>query len=829
MIDKKIPITRLAPAVGLTLALLIGLGLLLRPELLAADPPNQPFDLIYQAENVKYSGLQVGAGTFEKTSETVYNVAVTGPVVKAYLLWAGLGRDNNGVAFQRDGGEAVAVAPDHAWNNDTFGASTWNCCGNELSVYVADITSLNIVTEGNYNYTLSDMDIQHTINGGTISENWGYSLLVIYEDETLATQRDIYIKLGNDGFYYGWGGLLGPNSDVQCLDTGAAGGERSVGFNLVIGGVENEIRPNGLWTAAGSQAYVDAAESGTWNQNQGIIDLPDLGINGIGVGSEFDGPLDGDQTGNGIDWPFSDFSGDEWDEYPPFNVSLGSNQSWACVQVESMERPELPIGQNNFQRPASIGFLGFIATVDYLDQPAIVIEKATNGEDADEPAGPMIAPGDTVTWTYAVTNTSTVTLTNVTVSDDIIGPVTCPADVLPPGASMTCTMTGTAMAGQYANLGSVIGTPPQGEDVTDDDPSHYFGGGPAIVIEKATNGEDADEPTGPMIAPGDTVTWTYVVTNTGAVTLTDVTVTDDIIGPVTCPAETLAPGASMTCTMTGTATAGQYANLGSVVGTPPQGEDVTDNDPSHYFGSGPAIDIEKATNGEDADDPTGPIIPVGGTVTWTYVVTNVGNAPLTDVTVTDDIIGAITCPQDTLAVGESMTCTAAGTSVAGQYENLASVVGTGPNDEQVTDEDPSHYFGAEPAIDIEKATNGEDADAGPGPTIPQGDPVTWTYVVTNIGNVPLSNVSVVDSVEGTVTCPQDALAVGESMTCTLTGTADTADYANDSSVTGTGPTGQEVTDEDPSHYTMTPTAINDPDAPEQPTQGRYIFLPIGVR
>ena len=60
----------------------------------------------------------------------------------------------------------------------------------------------------------------------------------------------------------------------------------------------------------------------------------------------------------------------------------------------------------------------------------------------------------------------------------------------------------------------------------------------------------------------------------------------------------------------------------------------------------PAIDIEKATNGEDADSPTGPIIAVGGTVTWTYVVTNTGNVALTNVTVSDDQGVHVSCPKD---------------------------------------------------------------------------------------------------------------------------------------------------------------------------------------
>ena len=33
----------------------------------------------------------------------------------------------------------------------------------------------------------------------------------------------------------------------------------------------------------------------------------------------------------------------------------------------------------------------------------------------------MVRPGDTVTWTYRITNTGNVTLTNITLSDDKIG------------------------------------------------------------------------------------------------------------------------------------------------------------------------------------------------------------------------------------------------------------------------------------------------------------------------------------------------------------------------------------------------------------------------
>ena len=338
--------------------------------------------------------------------------------------------------------------------------------------------------------------------------------------------------------------------------------------------------------------------------------------------------------------------------------------------------------------------------------PGISLEKTTNGEDADTPTGPEIPAGGAVTWEYFVLNTGNVTLTDVVVTDDQGVVVSCPSTTLEPGVSMICTGTGTAIAGQYANLGSVTGTPPVGEPVTDSDPSHYFGTAASIDIEKATNGEDADAPTGPFIASGGDVTWSYVVTNTGSLTLTDVVVADsDPNVNVSCPATTLAPGDSFTCTASGTAVIGQYANDSTVVGQGvdgdgnPVGDPVTDADPSHYFGANPGIDIEKATNGQDADTPTGPAITEGEDVNWTYVVTNTGNVTLIDIVVADDQGVDVSCPENTLAPGGSFTCTGSGTAEVGQYANLGSVVGQGVNPdgdpvgEPVTDEDPSHYFG----------------------------------------------------------------------------------------------------------------------------------------
>ncbi|MGE3343271.1 MAG: SdrD B-like domain-containing protein, partial [Vicinamibacterales bacterium] len=432
--------------------------------------------------------------------------------------------------------------------------------------------------------------------------------------------------------------------------------------------------------------------------------------------------------------------------------------------------------------------------------PSISLIKKTNGTDNNTPTGPVVEVNSTVTWTYEVTNTGNVPLTNVTVTDDKLSGNICVVPTLAPGASTTCSATGTATAGQYANTGFVTGTPPSGPNVTDDDPDHYFGALPSIALIKRTNSTDNNTAPGVFVPTGTMVTWTYDITNTGNVTLTNVTLNDDIEGLIACPVTTLAPGASTTCTKTGTALAGQYTNLGTVTGTPPVGPNVTANDPDNYYGSSPAITLIKRTNNTDNNTAPGIYIPTGDAVTWTYEITNTGNVTLTNLTLSDDKLGSVACPVTTLAAGASTTCSASGIAQAGQYTNLGTVTGTPPVGPNVSANDPDNYFGQSPAISLVKLTNNTDNDTAPGVTVMVGSTVTWTYIVTNTGNVPLTNVTVTDNKLTGNVCVLPSLAVGASDTCTATGTAVAGQYANIGTVTGQPPVGTPVTDTNPDHY-----------------------------
>ncbi len=231
----------------------------------------------------------------------------------------------------------------------------------------------------------------------------------------------------------------------------------------------------------------------------------------------------------------------------------------------------------------------------------------------------------------------------------------------------------------------------------------------AIDIEKSTNGVQADSPAEAVeIVVGDVVTWIYEVTNTGDADLFGVTVVDDQLGVVSTIISQgdgdniLQPQETWTYQATGVAEELLYSNLGTVTAFDPFERTVTDSDPSHYRGipSLSAIDIEKSTNGVQADSPAEAVeIVVGDVVTWIYEVTNTGDADLFGVTVVDDQLGVVSTiisqgdGDNILQPQETWTYQATGVAEELLYSNLGTVTAFDPFERTVTDSDPSHYRG----------------------------------------------------------------------------------------------------------------------------------------
>lgn len=394
--------------------------------------------------------------------------------------------------------------------------------------------------------------------------------------------------------------------------------------------------------------------------------------------------------------------------------------------------------------------------------PSISIDKLTNGAD-----GVTVLVDGLVVWSYQLINTGNAPLSNISVVDDKGVTVTCPQTTLAVGQSITCDASGTAIKGPYTNTATVSASF-GATTVSATDSSSYFGADPTMTLVKLTNGVD-----GANIAVGASVTWTYLVTNTGNVAIDSISVDDNLEGAIACPKSTLAVGEAMTCTKTGVAIAGEYENLGTARANF-QGTSIIDQDSSSYYGVLAALTLDKTTNGQDG----GNIIKFSP-VEWRYLVTNTGNVPLSNIVVLDDQGVTVICPQGFLPPGTAMTCIGAGIAGEGPYSNTGTVTGeNGPFTASASDS--SNYFGARVELTLKKFTNGAEA-----PDINVGNAITWTYLVTNTGNVTVSSIAVVDDQGVSVSCPKSELVVDEEMTCSGTGVATAGWYRNLGTATGT--------------------------------------------
>ncbi len=142
------------------------------------------------------------------------------------------------------------------------------------------------------------------------------------------------------------------------------------------------------------------------------------------------------------------------------------------------------------------------------------------------------------------------------------------------------------------------GHPPSGPDVTDDDDETVTAEqAPGIEIVKTAVTASYDE-------VGDIISYTFTVRNTGNVTLYNVVVTDPQATVMGSPLASLAVGAEDATTFTATYTitqddvdAGAVTNIATATGTPPVGDDVTDDDDAVDGGAG-ARDRDRQDGGD---------------------------------------------------------------------------------------------------------------------------------------------------------------------------------------------------------------------------------------
>jgi uncharacterized repeat protein (TIGR01451 family) len=302
--------------------------------------------------------------------------------------------------------------------------------------------------------------------------------------------------------------------------------------------------------------------------------------------------------------------------------------------------------------------------------------------------------GQTVSYSFVVTNTGNVTITNVSIVERAfsgtgeLSAVVCPegAASLAPGAQITCTATyvltqADVDSGVLTNVANSTGTTPGGVPVDSptDEATVEIPPTSAITVVKS-----ADTAAQNDLVVEQTVTYSFLVTNTGNTTLADVTVSDvDFSGSgelseIVCPeaASSLAPGASITCTATYVVTqldvdAGTITNSATASGTPLGGDPVGSPESEVLVPAvpKPGLDVVKTADVQRATT-------AGQVITYSFVATNTGTVTLTNVGIVEGAfsgtgaLSAITCPAGAalLAPGAQVTCTATYTVTAADLE-----------------------------------------------------------------------------------------------------------------------------------------------------------------
>ncbi|EBA11990.1 DUF7507 domain-containing protein [Roseobacter sp. CCS2] len=505
---------------------------------------------------------------------------------------------------------------------------------------------------------------------------------------------------------------------------------------------------------------------------------------------------------------------------------IAPGESALCTGDYSIDQDDLDLGEVLNTATATAGAAPPVdddETVTATQRPALGLVK-----EADELDAVDFIVGAEETYTFTVTNTGNVTITDPIVIDDPLIPQAdfdypdFPAGGLAPGdvyvvtATYVVTVDDVALANVTNNATAVAGpvrSPVSSETIPND-------GTPALTVDKelirSLNPDNSDSGGLTFDEVGDQLEYQFTVTNSGEVSFANtVTITDNLIaGDIDCFIPDVAggnpdltPGETATCT-------GIYVIDQNDLDA---GEVINEAFASTTFGSIPTTVLSPADT-ETARAATDPALLIAKTVdpaaytavnqvvTYTITVTNTGNQTLTDVSVSDPLIPALTCDAASLPVDDVLSCDVPYTIVRedidrGFLTNAASVTGVDPQGTavpttpettaSVTINGPSEV----PTLAMRKL-------ATPAPFGPVGSSITYVFEVTNTSIYTLDNITVTDPIPGAVapfTCDVGTLApLAVSTTCSLTlpvtqTDIDTGEIVNTASVRGTDPFGNEAT------------------------------------
>jgi hypothetical protein len=436
--------------------------------------------------------------------------------------------------------------------------------------------------------------------------------------------------------------------------------------------------------------------------------------------------------------------------------------SFTCTGTYQIKQADMDAGSVTSDAIATANGLPSdteITTITALQAAELTLSKTAS-------PGTASAAGQTITYTYTLENSGNVTLTApYSVADNKIATVNCAGATSPllPGASTSCTATHTITnndldslvvvneAFATANFGDIV--------VTSNNATETVITAPLILTVT----------TAPSAATqaGQTITYTYTVTNNRETPASSINVTDNKLTVDCADDTTLAPGASLTCTATYLTTQADIDNGAPLTSTANaagnnEGQPILSNTVTTLL----LISQNRSLNAVvTAAPPAGDVLPEGTQVAYTYTLTNTGNVTLTSpFAVTDDKVTVTCTDQADLAPGESRDCSGTYTitaddAFAGRVTNTGTA--SALHGTQIVESAPTSttvitYAGERLGVGISAMFI--------------SNVVNYTYTLTNQGGVTLTSPYSVTSSLGSVDCSLGAptLDPGASTTCTST-------------------------------------------------------------
>ncbi len=267
------------------------------------------------------------------------------------------------------------------------------------------------------------------------------------------------------------------------------------------------------------------------------------------------------------------------------------------------------------------------------------------------------AAGQTLSYDYLVTNTGTVTIDDIGVTDTLVVPanLTCPDASLAPGASETCTGTYTTTqtdvdAGSVTNTANATGTDAHGNPVVSPGSTVTVpasGTTSSLSLTKSTISNGFSK-------AGDSLSYDYLVTNTGTTTISAIAVSDNLIALGHLPGRLPGPGrlGDLHRELHDDPGRRRYrpvTNTATATGTDPHDNPVTSN-PSAVTvpakGATSALSLVKATT-------TSGYSAAGAYVFYDYLVTNTGTTTINEIAISDNLVAPanLSCPDASLPPG----------------------------------------------------------------------------------------------------------------------------------------------------------------------------------